>query len=154
VKVLFISGGNNDRFPLSPIVENQAQALRQIGISVENYTIIGRGILGYISNMPKLKKCIKAGEFDLVHAHYGRSAFLAGLFCREPIVTSLMGSEANASTAEKNLIQFFAEKHWDATIVKLSSRPKKKSDTTKINISFLSQTQKEKRRISAWRTTQ
>jgi hypothetical protein len=57
MKILFISSGNST-FGVSPIVLNQGKSLKRLGneIELDFYTIKGRGLIGYLKNIPKLKK--------------------------------------------------------------------------------------------------
>ncbi|MFX0132354.1 MAG: glycosyltransferase, partial [Candidatus Hodarchaeota archaeon] len=76
MKVLFVCSGNSE-FGISPIVESQCESLRKNGVDIEYFAIQGKGIIGYIKNIPKLRKKIKSISYDLIHAHYGYSGIVA-----------------------------------------------------------------------------
>jgi len=122
MKVLFVSSGNaktNNR--ISSLIYNQGESLLQAGIDLEFFPIIGKGIKGYLKNIPKLNSFLRKNKFDVIHAHYSKSAYVAALAnigFRNPIVTSLMGSDIQVKSIEKQVIHFFSNFLWKATIVK------------------------------------
>jgi len=69
MKVLFVSSGNS-KFGISPIIRNQDESLKKNGIGIEYFTIKGKGINGYLKNIPILKKDLKPYHYDIIHAHY------------------------------------------------------------------------------------
>jgi hypothetical protein len=92
MKVLFVSSGNSE-FGISPIVKNQGESLKQNGIDLDYFTIKGKGIKGYLKNIPILKKYLKYHNYDIIHAHYSLLAIVATLSGAKPLVVSLMGSD-------------------------------------------------------------
>jgi len=117
MKVLFVSSGNK-KFEDSPIVRNQGESIRRIGIKVEFFYVIGRGLVGYFQNILRLRRFLKLNTFDLIHAHYSLSAIVASLAGGSPVVASLMGSDTQAKTIMKFIISFFSRFCWRAVIVK------------------------------------
>lgn len=116
--VLFVFSGNNSR-GISPIVENQARSIERLGFKVSFFPIQGSGLLGYIKAIPKLRAHLNSHTYDLLHAHYSLSAYVAGLACRKiPVVCSLMGSDVHVKTFQNKLIPYFAKHLWAKTIVK------------------------------------
>lgn len=94
MKVLFVSSGNSD-YGIVPFIRNQGESLKQAGIDIDYFTIIGKGIKGYYKNIGRLKKHINENNYDIIHAHYSLIAMVTVLtFCRKPLVVSLMGSDA------------------------------------------------------------
>lgn len=95
MKVLFVSSGNKKKFnKISPFIKTQGESLTLAGIDVQYFPIIGKGILGYLMAAMKLRKHLKHNLFDIIHAHYTLSGWVAVLsFPRQPIVLSLMGSD-------------------------------------------------------------
>ena len=80
MKVLLVySGNHHDGGCTNVFVTEQGNALIQAGIEVSYFTIQGKGMLGYLSNLRRLKRTIRAEKPDLVHAHYGMSGALAVL---------------------------------------------------------------------------
>jgi hypothetical protein len=92
MKVLFVSSGNSE-FGISPIIKNQGESLKQNGIDLDYFTIKGKGIKGYLKNIPILKKYLKYHNYDIIHAHYSLLAIVATLSGAKPLVVSLMGSD-------------------------------------------------------------
>jgi len=116
MNVLFVCSGNSKN-GISPIIQNQAESLKQIGCIIDFYTINGRGLLGYLANVPKLKRIIQKKKI-LVHAHYSFSALVATLAGAKPLVVSLMGSDLHMQRWYKWLLRKFSKSCWDITIVK------------------------------------
>jgi len=116
MKILFISGGRLG--DTSPLVKNQGESLIKKGVDVDFFVVDGRGIFGYLKAIPRLRKKIKEGGYDIVHAHYSFSAFAASLAGSFPLVVSLMGSDAYMSTFWRWCAHVFYYIRWDATIVK------------------------------------
>ena len=119
-KVLFISSGNSKN-GISPIIKNQGESLKAKGIELDYFTIKGKGLIGYLNNIPRLRKFLKVNHFDIVHAHYSLSAFTASLSGAKPLVVSLMGSDVHAGTFYKFVIKLFETLFWSITIVKSKS---------------------------------
>lgn len=116
MKVLFVSSGNRG---ISPIVRNQGDSLLSQDIAVDFFPIKGKGLLGYLSNVGKLRKYIRENSFDIIHAHYSLTAFTASLAMATPLVVSLMGSDVKKGFAYRLLIQLFAFFFsWKTIIVK------------------------------------
>jgi glycosyltransferase involved in cell wall biosynthesis len=62
---------------------------------VEFFLIKGKGWLGYLKNRVGLIKKIQEFEPDIVHAHSGMSALLAGTQRMVPVVATFHGSDVN-----------------------------------------------------------
>ncbi|WP_225444183.1 glycosyltransferase family 4 protein [Echinicola arenosa] len=95
LKVLFVSSGNLKNFDVAPFIKVQGDSLLNENIDVTYFRVIGKGIRGYVSNIKRLKETLKNNKFDLIHAHFTLSAWVAVL-CQPkvPIVLSLMGTDA------------------------------------------------------------
>jgi len=115
LRVLFVSSGNNG---ISPIIRAQGKSLEKAGINILYYGVKGRGAIGYLSNIARIKHTIRSFKPDLVHAHYSDSAILASLSTRRKIVASLMGSDVMSSGLWRLVIRFFVKHVWAFTIVK------------------------------------
>lgn len=79
----------------APFITTQVQSLRDLGVEAEMFHVQGTGILSYFKSIFPLRRFIRAGNFDLIHAHYslcGLTAILA--FSRKPVILSIMGSDA------------------------------------------------------------
>lgn len=92
MRVLFVSGGNSSAMPF---IAEQAESLRKLGVTVDEFKIIGRGVVGYLKNLRKLRALIKKGGYSIVHAHYGLSGLLAVLQRMAPVVITYHGSDIN-----------------------------------------------------------
>ena len=96
MKVLFVSSGNSKEFDIIPFIRNQGESLRAEGIELDFYPIQGKGISGYLKAVSPLRKHIKKGGYDLIHAHFiysGWTAVLASVFTGKPVVLSFMGND-------------------------------------------------------------
>ncbi len=93
MKILIIASYNKQRF--APFIEEQAEALKRAGCSIEWFGVKGKGIKGYISVLPQLKEKIRECKPDIIHAHYGLSGLLANLQRKVPVVTTYHGSDIN-----------------------------------------------------------
>lgn len=98
MKVLIVCSHNNGR--ISPFIMEQVKSLNQIDISTEFFLIEGKGVTGYLKNLPRLRKHIKQFDPDLIHAHYGLSGLLACLQTKKPVITTFHGSDIHQT---KNL---------------------------------------------------
>lgn len=93
MRILVVASNNNNRF--APFVLEQAEALKAEGCEVSFFGLQGKGVKGYLKNLPSLKRTIKAFCPDIVHAHYGLSGLLANLQRRVPVVTTYHGTDIN-----------------------------------------------------------
>lgn len=93
MKILFVSSGNFSG-GINPIVENQANSLKSVGLNITTYGIKGKGLKGYLKNISLLKKELKCNNYNIIHAHYGSSAIVALLAKRkEKLIVSFMGDD-------------------------------------------------------------
>lgn len=116
--VLFVSSGNSKN-GISPIIKSQGDALIDQGVIVKYFTIKGRGTISYLKNIRSLRNKIKSESFDIIHAHYSLSAFLASLLFKKPLIVSLMGSDLLSKNYYPHLISLFSYLfNWNAIIVK------------------------------------
>ncbi len=116
-RVLFIRSGNKGHHP---ITQNQGDSLVEVGCEVFYYDVVGKGLLGYLRNLPNLRLSVDRINPDIIHSHYSLCGFLASLgFFRKPMVVSLMGSDVlHSSKLYRFLIRFFASFAWDLVIYK------------------------------------
>lgn len=129
MKVLFVSSGNSP-FGISPIIKSQGESLRRKGLDINYYTVKGKGIKGYLQNIPMIRKEIKRNQYDIIHAHYGD----CGIICsfarkKERLIVSFMGddllgsnnSDGSINNSSKFFISinnYFANNKYDYCIVK------------------------------------
>ena len=93
MKILVLASDKGGKFV--PFIEEQIVALQQVGVEVIRYGVTGKGITGYLSELPALRRFIRAERPDLIHAHYGLCGLLANLQRRVPVVTTYHGSDIN-----------------------------------------------------------
>ncbi len=93
MKVLILASDKGKHFV--PFIEEQIAALEARGIEVVRYGVTGHGIMGYLRELPALRRLIRAERPDIVHAHYGLSGLLANLQRLVPVVTTYHGSDIN-----------------------------------------------------------
>lgn len=93
IKVLVVCSGNSGK--TAPFVLEQVESLRRKGISVEIFSVIGKGVSGYLGNLKPLIKMIESFRPDIIHAHYGMSALLSNLQRKVPVVSTYHGSDIN-----------------------------------------------------------
>jgi teichuronic acid biosynthesis glycosyltransferase TuaC len=117
MKVLFVCSGNSIN-SISPIIKNQGISLKNEGIDITYFTIIGKGLIGYLKNVKRLKDFLNKNKYDIIHAHYSMSAFVASLAGSKPLVVSLMGSDVKSDKFYKIFIYLFNKCSWSKTIVK------------------------------------
>ena len=93
MKVLILASDKQGRF--APFIEEQMTALQACGVEIIRYGITGKGIIGYLRELPALRRAIRQHRPDIIHAHYGLSGLLANLQRRVPVVTTYHGSDIN-----------------------------------------------------------
>lgn len=116
MKLLYVSSGNSGK--INSIVKAQGDSLKEIGIDTSYFLIDGKGIFGYLKNIPKLRKDLRNSNYDIIHAHYSLSAYVASLAGAKPLVVSLMGSDVKSSGILKMLVTVFAKYIWNVVIAK------------------------------------
>ncbi|MCQ2336037.1 MAG: glycosyltransferase [Paludibacteraceae bacterium] len=93
--VLIIGSLNNHNGHFAPFIVEQAEAIKKIGFNVEYFGISGKGVIGYLKQLPLLHRIIKEKKIDIVHAHYGLCCLLANLQRIVPVVSTYHGSDIN-----------------------------------------------------------
>ena len=93
MKILIVASDKNGRF--APFIEEQMTALEARGIEVLRYGITGKGIIGYLRELPALRHAIHQHRPDIIHAHYGLSGLLSNLQRLVPVITTYHGSDIN-----------------------------------------------------------
>ena len=93
MKILAVASHNKARF--APFILEQAAALKEAGCEMDFFGLQGKGLKGYLKNLPQLKQKIKEFHPDVIHAHYGLSGLFANLQRQVPVVTTYHGSDIN-----------------------------------------------------------
>ena len=94
---------------VAPFVREQVEALRawkaesqepkaeSEKVTCEYYHIKGKGLIGYMQEIPRLRRKIRECQPDIIHAHYGLSCLLANIATRRvPVVSTYHGSDINS----------------------------------------------------------
>lgn len=120
MKVLFVSSGRQG--DANPIIRNQGESLRKSGVELEYYVVSGRGWKSYIKSIKPLRKKVRDGQYDVIHAHYSWTAYMASLATigmRVSMVVSLMGNDILDHWWYPGLARIVAKiKPWKAVVVK------------------------------------
>ncbi len=107
MKVLFVCSGNSKFSAISPFTKAQGESLIEKGINVNFFTIKGKGLVNYWKNIAYLKRHLKDNYYDIIHAHYSLSGWVAVLASRRtPVVLSLMGDDALGTYVGKHKVKF------------------------------------------------
>ena len=94
MKVLIVCSGNAGF--ISPFIKEQAEAIANHGIHIDYFTIVGKGLIGYFSNLNNLKSKIVQFNPDILHAHYGLSGLLASFAKRNrKLIITFHGNDVN-----------------------------------------------------------
>ena len=96
IKVLIVASDKGGKF--APFIEEQIAALEEYGVVVVRYPVTRKGIVGYLREVPSLRRMIKIEKPNVVHAHFGLSGLLANLQRMVPVVTTYHGSDINNPT--------------------------------------------------------
>jgi teichuronic acid biosynthesis glycosyltransferase TuaC len=108
LKVLFVSSGNMKKFEITPFIKTQGESLMSENVEVSYFRIKGKGVLGYLKNIAELREFLKKRDYDLIHAHFTLSAWVAVLtFPSQPIVLSLMGTDAFGRLKKFSKMKFY-----------------------------------------------
>lgn len=93
MRILVVASFNKGRF--APFIVEQVEALEKQSCTTGFFGLQGKGLRGYLRNLPLLKQKIKEFCPDVIHAHYGLSGLFANLQRRIPVVTTYHGSDIN-----------------------------------------------------------
>ena len=97
MKILIVASYNKNRF--APFIVEQSETLKRLGCEIDFFGLQGKGIKGYLKNLPALHRRIQAFCPEVIHAHYGLSGLLANFQRRIPVVTTYHGSDINDKKA-------------------------------------------------------
>jgi glycosyltransferase involved in cell wall biosynthesis len=86
----------------TPFIKRQADFLQAAGVNVEVFHFKGRkNPFNYLRAWGQVRRRLKSGSYDLVHAQFGQSALLA-LPKRIPLVVTFRGSDLLGLLGDKN----------------------------------------------------
>lgn len=120
MKVVFVASGNKTIGTVSAFVNSQFESLKQQGVDMHLFPIIGKGWKAYAQSIPQLRNLIKKERPDIVHAHYSICGVVAAMACvglRTKVVVSILGSFPHKSF-KLYWVRFFVKHVWDRTITK------------------------------------
>ncbi len=120
MRVLFICR-QKTKTNVSPFVKSQAQALTKEGINVDFFLIKNNGVLGYLKSIRELIHYTERREYDIYHAHYSFSGYVASLAKKKPLVVSLLGTDVIKSYFSRLILKLMSSIcNWRHIIVKSS----------------------------------
>jgi teichuronic acid biosynthesis glycosyltransferase TuaC len=97
---LIVCSGNVNNFDFilhhSFIYEQINSVKHSYNIDYDTYFIKGKGFIGYLKNLQKLKNKIREYSPDIVHAHFGLSGLVSCLQRITPVIVTFHGSDANS----------------------------------------------------------
>lgn len=100
MKILILASYNKNRY--APFIVEQVAELENVGCQIEWFGVQGKGLVGYLREIPRLRKQIKFFCPDVIHAHYGLSCLLANIATRSvPVVSTYHGSDINLPKVRK-----------------------------------------------------
>jgi glycosyltransferase involved in cell wall biosynthesis len=102
---------------MNTFIFSQGESLKAVGVEVEYFDLHGPGPLKYIAGVRRLKRHLKNNTYDLIHAHYSYSGYVAIFQDTYPVVTSLMGSDV----LKKHTLTRFIERHIIEQVIKKSA---------------------------------
>lgn len=145
MKILFVSSGNESS-SVSNLALSQAESLIRQNVNVDLYCIKGKGVTGYLKNIFPLQTTIRSNQYDIIHAHYGLSGFVA--LCakdkKTKLVISFMGNDILGDHAKNGKSTFYGSifvavskclsKYADFIIVKSNEMSEKVKNKNKATI--------------------
>lgn len=96
MRILVVARRKNGKY--APFITEQVDAIEKHGIECRYFGVDGKGVIGYLRQIPKLKKAIRDFHPDIIHAHYGLCGLLANYQREVPVVTTYHGSDINNPT--------------------------------------------------------
>ena len=93
MRVLIVARCKNGHY--APFITEQVEAVEKQGVECNYFGVDGKGIIGYLRQIPKLRKAIREFRPNVIHAHYGLCGLLANYQRRIPVVTTYHGSDIN-----------------------------------------------------------
>ena len=100
-------------------MKSQAQALIKEGIKVDFFLIKNNGVFGYLKSIRELIHYSKSREYDIYHAHYSFSGYVACLAKKKPLVVSLLGTDVIKSSLSRSILKIVSSIcDWSQIIVK------------------------------------
>jgi teichuronic acid biosynthesis glycosyltransferase TuaC len=107
MRVLFVASGNSKNLEIAPFIKSQGETLKNSGIDIQFFAVLGKGIVGYYKSAKKLHLFLKNNKFDIIHAHYTLCGWVA-IMARPkiPVILSIMGDDAYGTYIDSNKVLF------------------------------------------------
>lgn len=99
MKVLIVARRKNGRY--APFITEQVDSIQQQGVECRYLGVTGKGVFGYLRELPRLRRMIHEFHPDIIHAHYGLCGLLANYQRTVPVVTTYHGSDINDQTVRR-----------------------------------------------------
>ena len=93
MRVLIVARCKRGRY--APFITEQVDALMEEGVDIQYFGVTRKGLIGYLREVPRLRKAIRVFRPDIIHAHYGLCGVLANIQRGVPVVTTYHGSDIN-----------------------------------------------------------
>jgi len=91
--VLFVSSSGKV-FKLIPFIKSQHDSLKPHVRELDHFRIETGGLKGYFSAIKELRSLLKAGRYDIVHAHWTYAGILCSVLVKhERLIVSFMGND-------------------------------------------------------------
>lgn len=90
VTAAYPSGENPEK---GSLVKAQIDSLRAAGLDLEVCVLRGRGAWKYVAGIGQVRRVLRGGRFNLVHAHYAYTGWTVRLATALPLVVSYMGND-------------------------------------------------------------
>lgn len=75
-------------------VKAQMESLRPLGVDYDVLFVNGReSLMNYLGGIVQVRRSLAAQRYDLIHAHFGLSGWVARFQLRVPLVVSFMGDD-------------------------------------------------------------
>ena len=120
MKILFVGSGNSPD-GINPVLKNQIETFVNTECHIDYFPINGRGFRSYVDHIYSLKRHLKKNRYEIVHAHYALSAYVAAFAGASPLFVSLMGSDVYERLRSRSVIRIFKRLFFDQVIVKSNS---------------------------------
>ena len=100
MRILICVSGNAPNYSFGHnqvFVYEQIESIKRLdpGVEYQVFSVVGKGVKGYLSSIKSLKKAINEYKPDLIHAHCGHIGALAVLQRSVPVITTFHGSDVN-----------------------------------------------------------
>lgn len=137
MRILVVASFNKGSF--APFIVEQVEALKKQGCDIDFFGLQGKGVKGYLRNLPGLKRKIKEFQPNVIHAHYGLSGLLANLQRGVSVVTTYHGSDINDKAVFRFSKMAMFLSAWNIFVSKKTlniARPKKRFSLLPCGIDF------------------